>query len=388
MTVQEWIRKGRELGASDLHIEADTAPVARVRGQLSAIGQPIAGATLVQAARELLGNDGWAQFTSRGSADVSRTISGVRCRINIFQTLRGVAMAVRLLSSFQNNLRACNLHPDLKRLTDMTTGLIVISGPTGSGKSTTLAALVEEINSSSARHIIAIESPLEYVFSNRRSFIRQREVPTHSPTYEQALVDALRENPDVLVIGEMRTPEVMRLTLSAAETGHLVIATMHSATCAEALTRICMSFPAEIQGGIRAQLADSFVGVVCQRLEFLAEFRLRVPVCEILLPSAASKGTIRGGQFSQIANVLQTGGETGMWNFERYQRWVAHKKDWVQPTLATPLQEERIAPAPLKIQRQAIPTAKDDSLEISIDEDVDLDELAKRIEQRTRGPRE
>ena len=344
--IQEWIRKGRELGASDLHIEADTAPVARVRGQLSSIGQPIAGAALVHAARELLGNDGWQQFLSRGSADVSRNISGVRCRINIFQTLRGVAMAVRLLSSFQNNLRACNLHPDLKRLTEMTTGLIVISGPTGSGKSTTLAALVEEINSSSARNIIAIESPLEYVFTNRRSFIRQREVPTHSPSYEQALIDALRENPDVLVIGEMRTPEVMRLTLSAAETGHLVIATMHSATCAEALTRICMSFPAEIQGGIRAQLADCMVGVVCQRLEFLPEFRLRVPVCEILLPSAASKGTIRGGQFSQIANVLQTGGEAGMWNFDRYQRWVAQKKDWVQPTLATPLPEERMAPKP------------------------------------------
>src|SRR6202035_1067253 len=106
MTVQEWIRKGREMGGSDLHIEADTAPVARVRGQLSAIGQPIAGATLTHAARELLGNDGWPQFLSRGSADVSRTISGVRCRINIFQTLRGVAMAVRLLSSFQNNLHA------------------------------------------------------------------------------------------------------------------------------------------------------------------------------------------------------------------------------------------------------------------------------------------
>jgi twitching motility protein PilT len=188
----------------------------------------------------------------------------------------------------------------------------------------------------------------------------------------------------------MRTPEVMRLTLNAAETGHLVIATMHSATCAEALTRICMSFPAEIQGGIRAQLADSFVGIVCQRLEFLAEYRLRVPVCEILLPSAASKGTIRGGQFSQIANVLQTGGESGMWNFDRYQRWVAQKKDWVQPTLATPLPEERLAPGPPKIQRQAtVPAApKDDSLEIQIDEEVDLDELAKRIEQRTPGSRE
>jgi twitching motility protein PilT len=389
VTVQEWIRKGRELGASDLHLEADTAPVARIRGQLSSIGQPIAGAALIHAGRELLGSDGWSQFLSRGSADVSRTMSGVRCRINIFQTLRGVAMAVRLLSSFQNNLRACNLNPELKRLTEMTTGLIVVSGPTGSGKSTTLAALVEEINASSARNIIVIESPIEYLFTNRRSFIRQREVPTHSPSYEQALVDALRENPDVLVIGEMRTPEVMRLTLSAAETGHLVIATMHSATCAEALTRLCMSFPAEIQGSIRSQLADCFVGIVCQRLEFLSEYRLRVPVCEILLPSAASKGTIRGGQFSQIANVLQTGGEQGMWNFDRYERWIAQKRDWVQPTQAPPLQEERIATALPKVQRPAAAPAapRDDSLEIAIDDDVvDLDELAKRIEQRAQRP--
>jgi twitching motility protein PilT len=239
MTVQEWVRKGRELGASDLHIEAENALVVRVRGQLSSVGASIAGAVLVQAARELLG-DGWPQFLSRGSADLSRTIAGVRCRINIFQTVRGLALAVRLLSAFQNTLRACNLHPDLKRLTDVTTGLVVVSGPTGSGKSTTLAALVEEINTASSRNVIVLESPIEYLFSNRRSFIRQREIPTHSPSYEQALVDALRENPDVLVIGEMRTPEVMRLTLSAAETGHLVIATMHSANCAEALTRICM----------------------------------------------------------------------------------------------------------------------------------------------------
>jgi twitching motility protein PilT len=391
MALQDWVRKGRELGASDLHIEADTALVARVRGQLSPIGPAVAGSALQSMVRELLGSEGWSQFLTRGSADLSRTLGGVRCRINIFQTVRGVAMAVRLLSSFQNNLRSCNLHPELKKLTEVGTGLVVISGPTGSGKSTTLAALIEEINLSSARNIIAVESPIEYIFTNRRSFIRQREVPTHSPTYEQALVDALRENPDVLVIGEMRTPEVMRLTLSAAETGHLVIATMHSATCAEALTRICMSFPAEIQGSIRAQLADCFVGFVAQRLDFLSEHRLRVPVCEILLPSAAAKGTIRGGQFSQIANVLQTGGETGMWNFDRYQRWVAQKKDWVLPTLAPPLAEERPANPASKIQRAEPPrrtaaekTTKDDSVEITIDEDVDLDELAKSIERGTR----
>ena len=185
----------------------------------------------------------------------------------------------------------------------------------------------------------------------------------------------------------MRTPEVMRLTLNAAETGHLVIATMHSATCAEALTRLCMSFPAEIQAGIRAQLADCFVGFVCQRLDFLSEFRLRVPVCEILLPSAAAKGTIRGGQFSQIANVLQTGGEAGMWNFDRYQRWVAQKKDWVQPTLAAAATggTDRAATAQNPTARSVAPKLpKDDSLEISIEENADLDELAKRIERDTR----
>jgi twitching motility protein PilT len=388
MSLRDWIRKGRELGASDLHLEAETPLVARVRGDLLSVAAPIAGAALVQAGREVLGTEGWSEFVSRGSADVSRTIQGVRCRINLFQTVRGVAMAIRLLSHFQNNLRACNLHPELKRLTEATTGLIVVSGPTGSGKSTTLAALIEEINSSSARNIIAIESPIEYLFANRRSFIRQREIPTHSPSFEQALVDALRENPDVLVVGEMRTAEVMRLTLSAAETGHLVIATMHSATCAEAMTRLCMSFPADIQGSIRAQVADCFVGFVCQRLEFLSEYRLRVPICEILLPNAAAKGTIRGGQFSQIGNVLQTGGEAGMWNFERYQRWVAQKKDWVLPTAAEPLPQETVRAAAPPIKRSAPPPAKtatpassSDSIEVPVEE-VDLDELARRIEKR------
>ena len=331
MILQEWVAKAHSLGASDLHLETDAPVVVRVRGELQSIGGAIAPERLLQAAQDLLGVEGWVQFRARGSADVSAALSGVRCRANLFKTVRGVAVAVRLLSPAVKDLRGCNLHPDLRRLIEAASGLVIISGPTGSGKSTTLAALVEEINLSRARHIVTLESPLEYIFVNRRSFIRQREIPTHSPSFEQGIVDALRENPDVLVIGEMRTPEVMRLTLNAAETGHLVLATMHSANCAEALSRLCLSFPAEIQASIRAQLADCLVGMSCQRLEFLSTQRLRVPRCELLLPSSGARGTIRSGNFSHLATVLQSGADDGMWSFDRYQRWIEQNADWSRP---------------------------------------------------------
>src|ERR1700738_73032 len=336
MTLKTWIQKGRELGASDVHLEAGTVPVARVRGDLLAIAEALPPGYVEQVSQSLLGPEAWEGFIERGSADISMAVGGIRCRINVYRTIRGIAIAARLLTPSVSGVRASNLHPDLSRLTEATAGLVVVSGPTGSGKSTTLAALIEEINTSRARHIITLESPLEYVFSNRRSFIRQREIPTPSPSFEQAIVDALRENPDVLVISEMRTAEVMRLTLDAAETGHLVLATMHSASCGEALSRICMSFPADIQGSIRAQLADCLVGVVCQRLEYLEKWQLRVPRCEVLLPNSGARGTIRAGQFGQIANVIQSGGEEGMWTFDRYQRWMEQQREWVRPAAPPP----------------------------------------------------
>jgi twitching motility protein PilT len=331
MIVQEWVGKAHSLGASDLHLETDAPVVVRVRGELHSAGALIPAERLLEAAQDLLGVEGWAQFKARGSADMSLTIGGLRCRASLFQTVRGIAFAIRLLSPAIKDLRACNLHTDFRKLIEAPSGLVIISGPTGAGKSTTLAALIEEINNSRARNIVTLESPLEYVFSNRRSFIRQREIPTHSPSFEQGIIDALRENPDVLVISEMRTAEVMRLTLNAAETGHLVLATMHSANCAEALSRLCMSFPSDIQPSIRAQLADCLVGVSCQRLDFLSAHRLRVPRCELLLPSSGARGTIRSGNLSQLVNVLQSGAEEGMWTFERYQRWIEQCTDWVKP---------------------------------------------------------
>jgi twitching motility protein PilT len=375
MSLEHWIQKARELDASDLHLETGTPVVIRVRGELMPIGEPVAATQLSRLGQELLGAEAWTRFLERGSADVALMASGgPRCRVSLFRTLRGIAMAIRLLAPAVSDLRSCNLHPDLRRIVEATSGLAVISGPTGSGKSTTLAALIEEINTSRARNVITLEAPLEYLFTNRRSFIRQREIPTHSPSFEQAIVDALRENPDVLVVGEMRTPEVIRLTLNAAETGHLVIATLHSATCAEALSRICMSFPAEIQGSIRAQLADALVAVVCQRLEYLAPLQLRVPKCEVLFGSSAAKATIRSGQMSQIANVILSGGDEGMWTLDRYQRWMEQKSDWMRPgARAAPL-------TPTPQRPSAIPIAGD--LDRS-----ELAELARQIEERTRSAR-
>jgi len=392
MILDKWVETAYSLGASDLHLETDTPVVARIRGDLQTVGRVATGEGLVQAGQDLLGVEGWAQFTARGSADISLTISGARCRASFFRTVRGIAIAIRLLAPSVKDLSACNLHPDLRRLIDAPTGLVIISGPTGSGKSTTLAALIEEINAARAHNIVTLESPLEYIFANRRSFIRQREIPTHSPSFEQGIIDALRENPDVLVISEMRTPEVMRLTLSAAETGHLVLATMHSANCAEALSRLCMSFPSDIQASIRAQLADCLVGVSCQRLDFLSAHRLRVPRCEILLPSSGAKGTIRMGNFSQLANVLQAGGDEGMWTFDRYQRWMEQVSDWVRPAQTPPLHASTQMPAVKPAPVQPAPTKPtparseltDDVIDVpSEDMDLaDLAELAKKVFER------
>jgi twitching motility protein PilT len=429
MSFKDSILKARKIGASDLHLEAGTAMVARVRGELMAIGEVLTGPQLMEMAKELLTAEDWADFNARGSADISLVVAGTRCRINFYRTIRGLAMATRLLASAVGDLRACNLHPDLRRLVAAPTGLVIVSGPTGSGKSTTLAALIEEVNTSRAQNIITLESPLEYVYTNRRSFVRQREIPTHSPSFEQAIVDALRENPDVLVISEMRTAEVMRLTLDAAETGHLVLATMHSATCGEALNRICMSFPSDLQGSIRAQLADCLVGVVCQRLEYLEKWQMRVPRCEVLLPNSGARGTIRAGQFGQISNVIQSGGDEGMWTFDRYQRWMEQQREWVRPSTPPAVAADgeivrsaarvvpppgvaaggRITPAAAGIPgatgaarmappgglsaRPSAPTKPrgaaanpDAPEEITIDEDLNLEdiaELARKIERRT-----
>jgi twitching motility protein PilT len=331
MTLETLIATARQQGASDLHLEAGLPAALRIRGALRTAGEPIAAQTLLGFAREILG-DHWPQFLERRSADLSKTISGVRCRINILQSSRGIGFAIRLLASFQATLETLNLHPDFKKFVSHQHGLILVSGPTGSGKSSTLAALIQEINLAESRHIVTIESPIEYTFRPRRAYIRQREVGRDTPSFEQALLDALREDPDVLMVGEMREPETMRLTLNASETGHLVLATMHSSTCAEAIQRIASAFPAEIQAGVCAQLADCLVAVISQRLVFRNDLNMRVPECEVLVASHAVKNFIRSREFFKIASALETGADHGMWSFHRYRSWLENRKKWHLPS--------------------------------------------------------
>jgi twitching motility protein PilT len=338
-------------GASDLHLEAGLPAALRIRGTLRTTGEPIPGSALLEMARRVISEEDWPRFLEQRSYDCSRSFHGVRCRFNILQTSRGVGFAIRLLASFTASIEKLNLHPDLKKLVAASHGLILVSGATGSGKSSTLAALIEEVNQTETRHIVTIESPIEYTFRPRRAYIRQREVGRDTPSFEQALIDSLREDPDVLMVGEMRDPETMRLTLCASETGHLVMATVHSSTCAEALQRVVSAFPAEIQSSVAAQLADCMLAVISQRLRFRPELNIRVPECEILVPTHAVKNFIRTRDFFKITSSLETGAEHGMWTLQRYRTWLDSRKNWYIPGKTAELAESEpadAAPAPAR----------------------------------------
>ncbi len=323
------VKLARSRGASDLHLESGLPPVVRVDGQLKVCKEaPVNTEALPATVRSIIGESNWPAFLEQCSYDLSTNIAGVRCRINAFRTLRGIGLAVRLLSSFQPTIEKLNLIPDLLKILSYPHGLVIVSGPTGCGTSSTLAALIQEINLRQAKHIITIESPIEYQFNFKKAFIRQREAGRDTPTFYRGLVDAMREDPDVIMVGEMREAEVMRQTLNAAETGHLVLTTLHSGSVVEALQRIVSAFPAEFQTSVRSQLADTLLAVVCQRLVYLPEPDIRVPECEILFANLTAKAVIREGKFFRLKDVIQTGADEKMYSFERYRRWLDNRTVW------------------------------------------------------------
>ena len=396
MSLEQLIRTAKENGASDLHMEAGLPAAIRVRGILKTFGDPIPPKKLLEFARELIPVEHWPNFLERRSYDSSKTIEGVRCRLNIFQTARGVGFSIRLLASFEASLETLNLHPDLRRFAAQENGLVLVTGATGSGKSSTLAALIQEMNLSDARHIVTIESPIEYSFRPRRSYIRQREVGRDTPSFNQALIDALREDPDVLMVGEMREPETMRLTLNAAETGHLVLATVHSSNCTEALQRVVSAFPSEIQNSVAAELADCLVGVIAQRLQFRSDLNIRVPECEVLVSTNPIRHFIRNREFFKISSILETGAEHGMWTFARYRNWLEKRTNFYIPPTNSALADDDTqspvaAPPPIPAATKPVvtsatekaraPKSPGDATRIEIEPVEEFDKILRKPKQ-------
>lgn len=321
-------------GFSDLHITGNQPLVFRKNGTIhtdKAIRWSYQDVDRL--VKELLSPAHLQILRSRWSVDFAFTVQHVRIRMNIFNTIRGLSLAVRLLPGAVPTIGMLNLHPSLQQIGELRTGLVLICGTTGSGKTTTIAAILEEINRNRRVHIVTIEDPVEYRFVSKQSFIEQREVGTHVPSFRQGLTDVLREDPDVIVVGELREPETIRLTLSAAESGHLVIATIHAAQAEDAIYRICNSFPPEVQDGIRLQVASSLSWVVIQQLLYVERLRFRVPLLSILRGTQQVKGIIRENRLPQIENAMHTGRKEGMFTKERYrEEFLNPKETFVQPS--------------------------------------------------------
>src|SRR6476646_3012079 len=295
------------LRASDLHISAGSPPAARVRGEMTVLEElpELTPDDIQQLLYRILSTEQQKRLEVDRQIDLSYAISGVaRFRVNIFFQRGAVAAVLRL---------PVGLH----EFADKPRGLVLVTGPTGSGKSTTLAALIDEINRNRAGHILTIEDPIEFLHSHRRCLVNQREVGTDARGFAQALRAGLRQDPDVILLGEMRDLETISTALTAAETGHLVFATLHTRGAAGTIDRIIDVFPAEQQGQVRAMLSSSLEGVVTQTLLPTADGQGRVAALEILLPDYAVRNLIRQRKLEQIYSVMQTGTTRGMQPMEQ-----------------------------------------------------------------------
>jgi twitching motility protein PilT len=268
----------------------------------------------------------------RKSVDFAVSVKHARLRVNVFNTTRGLSLAIRLLPGHIPTIDDLNLHPSLHEIAKLKSGLVLTCGPTDVGKSTTIAAIVNQINLSRPAHIVTLENPIEYRFQSTKSFIQQRELGAHIPSFEQGLLDVLRENPDVIVVGELREPETMRLTLNAAESGHLVIATLHASNPEEAIYRLCNAVPVEAQNEIRFQLASTLSWLIVQQLSYQERVGFRVPLLTIVRGTSSIKNIIRENKLQQLNSAIQMGKGDGMFSSERYlDEYLAGRSDFVSP---------------------------------------------------------
>ncbi len=307
------LRTMLERGGSDLHLTVGLPPKARISGALSPIGDKVIdSATIEKLLKEIVAERRWNEFLERKDLDLAHEIPGVaRFRGNFLYNHWGQAAVFRQIPAKILSFDELKLPESLKKLCHLNEGLVVVTGPTGSGKSTTLAAMIDYINSNLCRHIITIEDPIEFVHPNKQSVIVHREVGEHTESFAAALKGAMRHDPDILLLGEMREMETIKLALGCASMGMLVFGTLHTNNAAKTVDRIINTFPADEQNQVRVMLSSCLAGVVaqllCKRIP-----KGRCAVHEILLSHEALPNTIRSGQIANVKSIIESGSTDGM----------------------------------------------------------------------------
>lgn len=318
MNIQQLLERSVLAKASDLHISAGSPPLMRVDGEVIKAGQgPLSADDVREMLQSIMDEGQQTEYEQSLETDFAYQVTNLaRFRVNAFHQQRGPAAAFRTIPDRVLTLEELNAPDVLKDLAELQRGLVLVTGPTGSGKSTTLAAMVNHINERRQQHILTIEDPIEFVHDNKRSLINQREVHRDTLSFNAALRSALREDPDVILVGELRDLETIRLAMTAAETGHLVFATLHTTSAPKTIDRIIDVFPGDEKSMVRSMLSESLRGVVSQLLLKRPEGG-RIAAHEIMLASSAIKNLIREDKVAQMYSAVQTGAAHGMQTMEQ-----------------------------------------------------------------------
>ena len=314
MNISELLAFSVQSQASDLHLSAGLPPMLRINGNINRLSLPALSHKDVHAMLYDIMDEAQRQhYDSHLECDFSFTAADTaRFRVNAFNQLRGAAAVFRLIAANVPTLEELACPPLFGQLALKSGGLLLVTGPTGSGKSTTLAAMIDHINRHKDAHVITLEDPIEFIHQPQKSLINQREIGRHTASFAAALRSALREDPNVIMVGELRDLDSMRLALSAAETGHLVLGTLHTASAVKTVDRIVDAFPGDEKNLVRAMLSESLQGVISQTLLRRNDRPGRVAAYEIMLGTPAIRNLIREGKVAQMVSALQTGGASGM----------------------------------------------------------------------------
>ncbi len=304
-----------DAGASDLHLTAGAPPCMRVRGRLTPIeGETqLATADLEGFATCIVSSEQRREFEDRLELDSSYTVAGLaRFRVNLFRQRSSIAAVLRFVAWEIPSLGNLGMPESVATFAELPRGLVLVTGPTGSGKSTTLASIIDRINTTRSDHIVTIEDPIEFLHKNRRCLVNQREIGSDTHSFAEALKHVLRQDPDVILIGELRDLETISVALTAAETGHLVFATLHTQDAAQTVDRLINVFPPHQQQQVRVQVASVLQGVICQTLLPTADGTGRAAAAEVLVATPAVRNLIREGKVHQIPSAMQAGLKFGM----------------------------------------------------------------------------